>query len=266
MTNPDNGIHTQGAKEVSYHGLVFTREDKTGYYLNSTNRLRLHRFVWEQNNTAIPKGYHVHHLNGDKNDNTVANLRLLRQEEHLELHGKHLTEKQKAYLKSHKEKFILKATEWHKSEEGREWHRKHVKEQWHNWHKREKVNICSICGKEFLATRKARFCSILCKTKARREAGKDLETRTCEVCGKTFQANKYSTTRFCGVDCRGKAWCKRMEDQRKAMEAGEIPKREFECMDCHRKFFSVGMYARRCPECQKRHRQEEKRQNRKCGD
>ena len=38
-----------------YNGLKFTRDEKTGYYLNATNRIRMHRYVWECINGPIPE-------------------------------------------------------------------------------------------------------------------------------------------------------------------------------------------------------------------
>ena len=34
-------------KEIWFNGIKFTKDDKTGYYLNSSIRKRLHRYVWE---------------------------------------------------------------------------------------------------------------------------------------------------------------------------------------------------------------------------
>jgi hypothetical protein len=36
-----------------------------------------HRIIWEYVNGSIPKGYHIDHINGIKNDNRIENLRLL---------------------------------------------------------------------------------------------------------------------------------------------------------------------------------------------
>ena len=69
-------------KFVYFDGYKFTRDNKTGYYLNSTIRQRLHRYVWEFYNGPIPKGYHIHHKDFNKANNDISNLQLLSLEEH----------------------------------------------------------------------------------------------------------------------------------------------------------------------------------------
>lgn len=36
----------------------------------------VHRLIWEHVNGPIPKGMHIDHINGDKSDNRISNLRL----------------------------------------------------------------------------------------------------------------------------------------------------------------------------------------------
>jgi hypothetical protein len=50
--------------------------------------LQVHRVVWEEWNGPVPKGHCVHHVNGDKYDNTLENLELLPTVEHHKLHYK----------------------------------------------------------------------------------------------------------------------------------------------------------------------------------
>lgn len=38
--------------------------------------VREHRYIWEQHFGAIPKGMYIDHINGDKQDNRIENLRL----------------------------------------------------------------------------------------------------------------------------------------------------------------------------------------------
>ena len=112
-------------KYIEYDGVRFCRDDKTGYYLNSTIRKRLHRYVWEKEVGTIPKGFHVHHLNGDKSDNRIENLALMNGTGHLRMHMQEADRKAKA--RESVKKAILAAPAWHKSEEGRAWHSQHSK-------------------------------------------------------------------------------------------------------------------------------------------
>ena len=54
-------------------------------YLNGNN-VHVHRLEWEKVNGVIPKGYVVHHKNGNKLDWSITNLELLSRSEHLKEH------------------------------------------------------------------------------------------------------------------------------------------------------------------------------------
>ncbi len=45
-----------------------------------------HRVVWEKYNGKIPEGFHVHHINGIRNDNRIENLELLPKAVHTAMH------------------------------------------------------------------------------------------------------------------------------------------------------------------------------------
>lgn len=64
---------------------------KNGYRLITINNRRVyeHRLVWEQHYGEIPKGYHIHHKNGNKLDNSIENLELINAKEHVREHAIH---------------------------------------------------------------------------------------------------------------------------------------------------------------------------------
>ena len=131
-----------------FDGLSFRRDKRTGYFLNSTIHKRLHVYVWEHYNGEVPKGYHVHHKDSDKNNNEIENLVLLSASEHASLHGNSWSEERKQWARQNLiDNARPKASEWHGSEEGKKWHSEHGKAVQANLPMLKFV--CSFCGKEF---------------------------------------------------------------------------------------------------------------------
>lgn len=187
-----------------YNGYSFRKDKKTGYYLSSkkigNSRKRLHRYIWEtENDLQIPKGYDIHHKDGNKANNDILNLMLVKSNEHQKIHNRDLTEEQKAKRAENIVKNGLpKAIEWHKSQQGRDWHKKHYDKMKEKLHIKKEF-VCDNCGKTFTATATGanRFCSNNCKSAYRRKSGVDNVERKCVWCGEKFITNKYSKARFC---------------------------------------------------------------------
>ena len=196
-------------KYIIYDGLRFCRDEKTGYYLNSTIRKRLHRYIWEKEVGKIPKGYHVHHINGNKADNRIDNLSIMTASGHERLHGSEQERKERA-RKNMAEVVLPAAVKWHKSEEGRKRH-----SEFHAGTKVKRSDMtCAVCGKTFQGVTNQRFCSNACKSKFRRDSGADDVERICEVCHNPFMTTRFKNQKYCSYECSHKAhieWRKRMK-------------------------------------------------------
>jgi hypothetical protein len=197
------------------NGETFTRDEKTGYYLCSHRingkRARLHRYLWEQTNGAIPQGMHIHHIDKDKYNNSIENLALLPGHEHLSIHGSDPEMKKKS--RESIKKAIAAASEWHKSESGHEWHKRHYEAMSGKLYRRIE-RICEQCGRPFDGVlHKNKYCCNACKTRARYNSGADNETRICAVCGAAFEINKYSAAKTCGRKCAGRLRSRDMRPQ-----------------------------------------------------
>lgn len=190
---------------IKFDGIKFYKDNK-GYWLSSKingKPVRLHIYVWEKYNGKVPKGYHVHHIDHDTNNNYIENLMLMEKYEHLSYHA---SLQDKCKLRDNLNTYARpKAIEWHKSEKAKEWHMKHYLKMKDKLHKRI-VIVCEVCKKEKevgFGGCGNRFCSNKCKSQYRRNAGVDNVIRKCEVCGEEFDINKYSSRRFCSKECRG---------------------------------------------------------------
>lgn len=162
-------------KTIYYRGLKFTKDDKTGYYLNSTHRLRLHRYVYQCEVREIPKGYEIHHIDMNKDNNDVSNLQLLSRSEHRKVHASLLSDEKREWYRNNLNTVARpKACEWHKSEEGRKWHSEHAKNQVRPLYQR----TCIICGETYYTKATvSKYCSDRCKAIAnRRKASESKES------------------------------------------------------------------------------------------
>lgn len=199
-------VNVVDGKKQEFNGITYYLCDK--YY--QKNGVRLHRMVWQYHNGLIPQGFHVHHVDGNRNNNDISNLELKDAKKHISEHGKEPARQE--YLIRHIADIRVLASEWHKSTEGRKWHSKQAKINWQN-----KVLIkykCTHCGKEFSTLKEYSkasntFCSNNCKAAYRRESGVDNETRACGYCNKEYSVNKYSKTKTCSSECGVKLRWKR---------------------------------------------------------
>lgn len=158
-------------------------ETKQGYLLGHIEGKpkRMHIYVWEKHNGKIPKGYQIHHIDGDKENNSIENLQLVTPKEHSKHHiitNPALIEKVKKNLDYAREF----ANIWHGSNAGNKWHKEHRKNSIGDKLERNVEKHCEICGKSFfvnsMCANKSKYCGNNCKAKAlrrRRKAERDGE-------------------------------------------------------------------------------------------
>lgn len=156
------------AEHIFFNGRKYSKSSH-GYW-RSTDREHkpLHVAVWEASNGKVPKGYDVHHVDGNKDNNAIENLQCLPHAEHLSIHT------------------TIRRTSGELKPKGL----------------RNIPMTCAQCGKEFLATRRDRkFCSNKCCKNWQRAHSNCYEKRICVVCGKEFETRKDTTVCHCSRKC-----------------------------------------------------------------
>ena len=84
------GTHKKGftpfTPGVYYNGFWFA-ENKDGYYRSRNGGGMLHRVIWECLIGEIPKGFSIHHINGNRKDNRIENLEMVHKSTHATYHN-----------------------------------------------------------------------------------------------------------------------------------------------------------------------------------
>ncbi len=131
----------------------------------------LHQQIWIDNFGEIPKGFVVHHKDGNPFNNKISNLELLSNVEHSRQHTKMLF-KRPGYYEIAVANLKLgrkKADAWHRGEEHRKLAKKWAKKSWKNKKTYSKKCILLECQKTYQTyfPTRSKFCSRKCKERAR---------------------------------------------------------------------------------------------------
>lgn len=155
----------EGKSFAKFNGVVYAKED-SGYYRQyvnwgaERNSVRLHRAVYEYYKGKIKKKHHIHHKDGDKENNDIENLEMVSSSKHNEIH---FTEERKEIAKKNYDKAREAAIRWHKTSPLSSMvHSKAAKLGWEDrpYYK----HVCKQCGKEFQTREKScGFCCGKCK-------------------------------------------------------------------------------------------------------
>ena len=194
-----NYVHHNGYK-YSRNPNAENRSDAVYFKRISRGRsVYLHRVIWEEVNGKIPKGFHIHHIDGNPLNNDISNLECLSAQDHINKHpyDDERLERQKTHLDN-----IRPLTKvWHSSAEGRKWHSDHAKRVFVF---ESKTQSCLECGCEFqtkASHNKSEFCSNAHKSAYRRKMGYDNIDKACAFCNKIFPTNKYAKIKTCSRSC-----------------------------------------------------------------
>ncbi len=184
-----------------HFGKKFYCDTRVGYWISTTcPKISAHRWVWMNIHGVIPKGYHIHHKDENKSNNSIENLELIEASRHLKHHSNQPLRKEWARKLVDKIRPLTK--EWHASDEGRAWHKLHaIKNGFGKWE--PKKHDCNYCGTAYETSKRSgtSFCSNKCKAANRRKSCIDNIECKCERCDSIFTKNKYAKTRFCSKSC-----------------------------------------------------------------
>lgn len=77
-------------EKVEVDGITFYEMDN-GYFVGKSERsgkiLHLHSYLWKKENGNIPEGYEVHHIDGNRKNNSLDNMVILSKTDHRYIHG-----------------------------------------------------------------------------------------------------------------------------------------------------------------------------------
>src|SRR5437868_3804528 len=186
-----------------HYGKKFYLDKKTGYWIStSAKKIRAHRWVWVCNFGEIEKGFHIHHKDGNKSNNSIDNLQKISAFNHLSMHASFPENRERSRKLCDEIRPLTK--KWHCSEEGISWHKEHAKKN--NFGNSDPIDyICKNCSKDYkskiIAENRTKFCSNNCKSIFRRLSGLDDIEKSCPVCNKKYIKNKYAKGVTCGRKC-----------------------------------------------------------------
>jgi len=197
---------------IAYRGTVYKRNPNAEqranrvYYVPSrgSDREALHREIFKDSHGPIPDGHHIHHIDGDTDNNDPSNLEALTPSAHAAKHPN--TDRTSPEWLEHLASIRPFATQWHQSDEGRDWHRQHARDIW-----AQAVSftiVCEECGEEAEAWQKdKRYCSRRCSRRVADRANRYRRRVICPICGGDFWRSKYreqpvTCSHYCGAQLR----------------------------------------------------------------
>lgn len=178
---------------VVYRGYSYRRQPGRRYYFPSSwaisrhGRQSLHRDIYRDHHGPIPDGWHVHHIDGNTENNDPANLEVVDKRAHAAHH-----------YEERRDSINAARREWEQTPEAKEIKRKAIAKAHANTPTGEKP--CAHCGASFVGRPMDHYCSEDCGYRHRR-ATRNL--RPCPICGTEFggQARGKNIAQTCSYKC-----------------------------------------------------------------
>ena len=193
-----------------FDGVIY-REDKRNHHYHEEKSL--HRAVWEYFEGEIPKGYVIHHIDGNPANNNITNLQILTVAEHRKIHSKDRIKR----ICSHCEKEFIGAPNSKFCSWECQYRNKHPLPT-----KKTIELTCPVCGKSFTSYphNNQKYCSQECYHKAIVDK---FPPKKCAWCGEEFRPdpNVYNDAECCSLSCAGLLREKRRRN-------GTLPKAQLE--------------------------------------
>ena len=224
--NDKNYIVADGRKwSVSYNG----------YYVDTVTKELLHRYIYEKAHGEIPEGYIIHHKDHNRLNNSLDNLEMMSQSEHVKLHAKDPEWSETVKKNREKARVSDNLNRYKYSEE--------YKQQ-----RSENAKKASDASNLSVNTKRYREEGGLAR--AQELANAKVEC-TCRMCGKKYMAKKNS--RVCSLECKYEL--KKLRNKGLAeINSNYAKERDVVCSDCGETFVAKSHRAERCPECRKIHK------------
>src|SRR3989344_1123068 len=162
-----------------YDGIGWTRYPNSpkwverSYYLGNKatfrgKRERLHRYIWRKKNGEVPKGFIVHHIDGNPLNNSISNLGIMERGEHAHHHW---TKEKREWARENIKTIIELASQWSKTPTGKKRRRELGLQNAHFMYNRPIIERkCDLCRKKYFTKypERGRFCHLNCRQKALR--------------------------------------------------------------------------------------------------
>lgn len=151
-------------RHQEFCGKRFALRSNDGHFFGKSGRktTTLHRIVWSHYFGEIPNGFSVHHVDHDKNNNNIENLRLVLRSEHSRLHNI-------GVCRAPKKIFVCEycGKEFEAHDVGVNKYCSATCNQKACTLRHPLQKTCAYCGKSFTTYhKKTRFCSNQCASKA----------------------------------------------------------------------------------------------------